>query len=321
MTTGRQDGDDGTPDAMEANCLASRIKRLTTTLMGTDRPHDTATLHSVRKLLFIVRDLERIVADNLSAPVPPADGTLGRAWEALARLRAMTPVEFKAYHSCIDLFATALRGISSGTGAAEPFGWLAADGKFSLPAEMTREQFLSLFPKPLIGTPVIALYTAPPVKGDREAIARIICCRDGCTCESVGESCIAIDEALGYFKTADAILSLPVQPSAAPNRESLAQAYALNRWKEKLENLPDEMKDDCYNFAGAFAGVQSDAGEREAFNRNDVVRLVLAARAVAFGDDHGGEAGMRELDSASEQFAASIPWASIPWDDQPEEQQ
>lgn len=50
----------------------------------------------------------------------------------------------------------------------------------------------------------------------------------------------------------------------------------------------------------------------KAFRREDVVRLVLAARTVAFGDDHGGKSGMMELDAASEQFAESVPWEDEP---------
>lgn len=52
--------------------------------------------------------------------------------------------------------------------------------------------------------------------------------------------------------------------------------------------------------------------DHKPFARADVIRLVLAARAVAFGDDHGGEDGMRELDAASEQFAESVSWQDGP---------
>lgn len=53
------------------------------------------------------------------------------------------------------------------------------------------------------------------------------------------------------------------------------------------------------------------------FRRADVIRLVRAARTVAFGDDHGGEKGMRELDAASEQFADSVPWDDEPSEEEP----
>lgn len=46
----------------------------------------------------------------------------------------------------------------------------------------------------------------------------------------------------------------------------------------------------------------------------DVVRLVKAARIVAF-EDHGPEA-LKELDHASEEFAARVPW-----EDQPDAEQ
>jgi hypothetical protein len=42
----------------------------------------------------------------------------------------------------------------------------------------------------------------------------------------------------------------------------------------------------------------------------DVVRLVIAARVVAF-EDQGAEA-LRELDKASEAFAARVPWDNEP---------
>lgn len=58
------------PDATAAS-IKDRIDRLTDALTGTDRPHDAATIHSLRKLLFIVRDLEKRTS---SAPVPSPDG-------------------------------------------------------------------------------------------------------------------------------------------------------------------------------------------------------------------------------------------------------
>lgn len=48
------------------------------------------------------------------------------------------------------------------------------------------------------------------------------------------------------------------------------------------------------------------------FNEQDVIDLIVAARAVAFngpGDDE-----LRALDAASEKFAAIVPW-----DDEPDE--
>lgn len=43
----------------------------------------------------------------------------------------------------------------------------------------------------------------------------------------------------------------------------------------------------------------------------DVVRLVIAARHVAF-EDHPGKEELRELDAASEAFAARVPWDDEP---------
>lgn len=42
----------------------------------------------------------------------------------------------------------------------------------------------------------------------------------------------------------------------------------------------------------------------------DVVRLVIAARKVAFGD--GDDSDLRELDIASEAFADLVPWDNEP---------
>lgn len=45
------------------------------------------------------------------------------------------------------------------------------------------------------------------------------------------------------------------------------------------------------------------------------VRLVLAARAVAFGD-HFSPSAIKELDAASEAYAADVPWENEPEADQ-----
>lgn len=42
----------------------------------------------------------------------------------------------------------------------------------------------------------------------------------------------------------------------------------------------------------------------------DVVRLVIAARVVAFEDQ--GRAALKELDEASEAFASRVPWTNQP---------
>jgi len=44
----------------------------------------------------------------------------------------------------------------------------------------------------------------------------------------------------------------------------------------------------------------------------DVVRLVIAARMVAFGDSAPDHAAIRELDQASEAFADRVPWHDEP---------
>src|SRR5690554_4759231 len=59
--------------------------------------------------------------------------------------------------------ASALRTLASQE--KKPFGWLGNDGKFSLPFDVTREQFLAHFAGRDLptGTPAIPLYTAPPI--------------------------------------------------------------------------------------------------------------------------------------------------------------
>ncbi len=45
---------------------------------------------------------------------------------------------------------------------------------------------------------------------------------------------------------------------------------------------------------------------------DDVKRLVIAAREVAFGDQPPSPEAIKELDSASEAFADRVPWEDQP---------
>jgi hypothetical protein len=51
-------------------------------------------------------------------------------------------------------------------------------------------------------------------------------------------------------------------------------------------------------------------GAAQAFRSQDVVRLVIAARNVAFGD--ATPDSIKELDRASEAFALIVPWDDAP---------
>jgi hypothetical protein len=48
---------------------------------------------------------------------------------------------------------------------------------------------------------------------------------------------------------------------------------------------------------------------------DDVVRLVVAARNVAF-EDHPSREALKELDAASEAFASRVPWEDEPYDEE-----
>lgn len=108
----------------------------------------------------------------------------------------------------------------------------------------------------------------PPVRGGREAIARAL------AITMHGDDV----EWRGFLTKADTFITfLPVQPgaprlpqdtldrlanagaSAEEIKDALVKAYAFYRWKAKLEDLPDDMKDDCYGFAGSIqSGENSD---------------------------------------------------------------
>lgn len=107
-----------------------------------------------------------------------------------------------------------------------------------------------------IGSPSFA---SPTVRGDRETAREIVT-------EWLGmfDPPPQIDFQQSEFLQGAIASALGIPRAARPDRESLAQAYAIHRWKEKLDNLPIDMKDDCYNFAGVCVGVQPGAGEREA---------------------------------------------------------
>lgn len=53
--------------------------------------------------------------------------------------------------------------------SGEPVAWLDNEGKLSLSANVTREQFLAMFPSVPIGKPVIPMYTRPQSAEVREA--------------------------------------------------------------------------------------------------------------------------------------------------------
>lgn len=79
---------------------------------------------------------------------------------------------------------------------------------------------------------------------------------------------------------------------------------------------PRHELDDIYDIAASVLASQGESGKADQLSSNpgelpaDVVRLVIAARKVAFGD-HPAEA-IDELDHASEAFASRVPWDDEP---------
>lgn len=97
-----------------------------------------------------------------------------------------------------------------------------------------------------------------------------------------------IVEAVAYVETDGGRRSYGMKPSFAPAFQNACAALSA-----------------IEGGGGALQPSASVPTERE-------VRLVLAARAVAFGDGPTREA-IKELDAASEAYAADVPW-----DDEPE---
>lgn len=78
--------------------------------MTTDEIISRCYEHGQPDYILAADRLKELQAQLAAQPAPDA---MREAWSALARLRSMTPVEFKAYHSCVDLFEAALRSISA----------------------------------------------------------------------------------------------------------------------------------------------------------------------------------------------------------------
>jgi hypothetical protein len=93
------------------------------------------------------------------------------------------------------------------------------------------------------------------------------------------------------------------------------EAWSLAMGIPAFNDLPAQFQQDIH--AAIIAALRpNDTGQSALQPSASVptkreVRLVLAARAVAFGD-HFSPAAIKELDAASEAYAADVPWADTP---------
>lgn len=173
---------------------------------------------------------------------------------------------------------------------------------------------------------------AKPAEGVREAIQATI--RDKVSGPSFTDPAMKLAHEQDIAIAADAILAL------LPARDEAAQQFAENAhcsaalpegWVAAPRHPTHSMKTAgarvCGNYDLAHdAWVQMLAAAPQAHPATgtdelpaDVVRLVIAARAVAFDDafltaDLDANAALKELDAASEAFAARVPWEDEPDD-------
>lgn len=95
-------------------------------------------------------------------------------------------------------------------------------------------------------------------------------------------------------------------------RELVASAYAEG-WGDAVLGIVSEGPD-AWNGSDARAALSAQPSEQ--LLPNDVVRLVIAARTMAFGDWYGEgedyEVARKELDDAAEAFASRVEWPDTP---------
>jgi len=112
-------------------------------------------------------------------------------------------------------------------------------------------------------------------------------------------------------------LSAPVAGSASPAQADMREYHAI-----VAEKIPGYVSCD-EEFSQAYERGRKDAaaairalpasGEADATLTPEMVRLIIAARNVAF-EDHPGTEELKELDEASEAFAGRVPWENEPED-------
>lgn len=91
---------------------------------------------------------------------------------------------------------------------------------------------------------------------------------------------------------------------------------ALRRARRYVADVPIVGDEDLALIDAALARYEASLGALPSASQPSVptereVRLVLAARAVAFGD-HFSPSAIAELDAASEAYAADVPWENEP---------
>lgn len=216
----------------------------------------------------------------LSEPVPPADGvriarleqTIQDSIEALERNSTSAPVV-----ECLKAALSPSPAVATEPVADERVKQLAARliGYVQARPDYSYDRLLEHISETLVTFAYNEILNhrkgmdaSPPVREDREAIARAL------AITMHGDDV----EWRGFLTKADTFITfLPVQPvaprlpqdtldrlanagaSAEEIKDALVKAYAFYRWKAKLEDLPDDMKDDCYGFAGSIqSGENSD---------------------------------------------------------------
>lgn len=109
---------------------------------------------------------------------------------------------------------------------------------------------------------------------------------------------------------ANALAALTPQLSSTGLREKVAATLIASQpGPYKWPNVPEWARENALKAADAILAMLPGG---TGCLPDDVVRLVIAARAVAFGDDQAEV--LRELDQASEAFASRVPW-----DDEPDD--
>jgi hypothetical protein len=154
--------------------------------------------------------------------------------------------------------------------------------------------------------------TVTPTQADIDAAHNIICAGPGNASKACG---IAARHRL----TAEATQAAEI----ARLREALG--YMLRAWDCEVGEDVDVLLmvkegSKVFSVASARAAlsaqpvVRSDRTTGEQLLPNDVVRLVIAARTMAFGDwcCEGYEVARKELDNAAEAFASRVEWPDTP---------
>jgi hypothetical protein len=178
---------------------------------------------------FVVygKAVSEIASLFVAAPPKPAPDAMREATRAQhVGLPKGEPAKFVRNGKLETCQCNDCRALSpSGTGAAEPVAWGRPHVEYSASRGQSRVEF---WVSREDGKKIAAGLATPPVRGDREAIKRAICCPQGCQYEGDSEDgskcyCDTSDyNGSGVEKRFNAVLvalSLPVQSGADDERE------------------------------------------------------------------------------------------------------